>query len=110
MQLLHKERGEVKRWRYAVRKQKGRGPNLVTDQVSVIRTIVLIDDTLRIYLVIAGNFKTGSISDDLLPPNNILFVQNLPSTSNEVKLSDLFRQFPGFKEVRLVPGKESIGR
>lgn len=41
-------------------------------------------------------------------PNQILFVENLPEQVNEMMLSMLFQQFPGFKEVRLVPGKSGI--
>mmetsp|Transcript_33808 Transcript_33808/g.74169 ORF Transcript_33808/g.74169 Transcript_33808/m.74169 type:complete len:243 (-) Transcript_33808:718-1446(-) len=41
-------------------------------------------------------------------PNAILFVENLPDQVNEMMLSMLFQQFPGFKEVRLVPGKSGI--
>lgn len=43
------------------------------------------------------------------PPNNILFIENLPVECNEFMLSMLFQQFPGFREVRLVPGKPGIG-
>ncbi|KAG7254582.1 hypothetical protein CRUP_011938 [Coryphaenoides rupestris] len=42
------------------------------------------------------------------PPNFILFLSNLPEETNEMMLSMLFNQFPGFKEVRLVPGKHDI--
>ncbi|CAG2102687.1 unnamed protein product [Medioppia subpectinata] len=42
------------------------------------------------------------------PPNNILFLTNLPEETNEVMLQMLFNQFPGFKEVRLVPGRHDI--
>merc|ERR1719498_920987 len=41
-------------------------------------------------------------------PNPILFVEKLPDQVNEMMLSMLFQQFPGFKEVRLVPGKSGI--
>jgi len=41
-------------------------------------------------------------------PNKILFVENLPARCNEMMLSMLFQQYPGFKEVRMVPGKEGI--
>lgn len=42
------------------------------------------------------------------PPNQILFLTNLPSETNELMLTMLFNQFPGFKEVRLVPGRHDI--
>ncbi|XP_014248334.1 U1 small nuclear ribonucleoprotein A [Cimex lectularius] len=42
------------------------------------------------------------------PPNQILFLTNLPDETNEMMLSMLFNQFPGFKEVRLVPNRHDI--
>jgi len=41
-------------------------------------------------------------------PNNILFIQNLPSDATKQSVSLLFQQYPGFKEVRLVPGKKDL--
>jgi len=41
-------------------------------------------------------------------PNPILFIENLPEQVNDMMLSMLFQQFPGYKEVRLVPGKAGI--
>lgn len=41
-------------------------------------------------------------------PNQILFVSNLPEGTSEMALSMLFQQFPGYKEVRLVPGRHDI--
>jgi len=41
-------------------------------------------------------------------PNPILFIENLPEAVNDMMLSMLFQQFPGYKEVRLVPGKSGI--
>ncbi|KAM7008886.1 U2 small nuclear ribonucleoprotein B'' [Tautogolabrus adspersus] len=49
---------------------------------------------------------TAQVPDN--PPNYILFLNNLPEETNEMMLSMLFNQFPGFKEVRLVPGKHDI--
>lgn len=42
------------------------------------------------------------------PPNNILFLTNLPEETNEAMLTLLFNQFPGYKEVRLIPGRHDI--
>uniref|UniRef100_A0A3B3V9C9 Small nuclear ribonucleoprotein polypeptide B2 n=2 Tax=Poecilia TaxID=8080 RepID=A0A3B3V9C9_9TELE len=50
--------------------------------------------------------KPSAVPDN--PPNHILFLNNLPEETNEMMLSMLFNQFPGFKEVRLVPGKHDI--
>ena len=38
---------------------------------------------------------------DNAPPNQILFLTNLPGETNEMMLSMLFNQFPGFKEVKI---------
>ena len=48
----------------------------------------------------------GRVGD--APPNQILFLTNLPEETTEMMLSMLFNQFPGFKEVRLVPGRHDI--
>mmetsp|Transcript_32891 Transcript_32891/g.93280 ORF Transcript_32891/g.93280 Transcript_32891/m.93280 type:complete len:229 (+) Transcript_32891:247-933(+) len=45
---------------------------------------------------------------DQNPPNEILFVQNLPAATNSQMLTMLFQQFPGFKEVRMVDGRPGI--
>ncbi|KAI8574765.1 hypothetical protein RHMOL_Rhmol01G0379300 [Rhododendron molle] len=42
------------------------------------------------------------------PPNNILFVQNLPHQTIPMMLQVLFCQYPGFKEVRMVEAKPGI--
>ncbi|KAH3756585.1 U1 small nuclear ribonucleoprotein A [Pelomyxa schiedti] len=48
--------------------------------------------------------KTGAAAS----PNHILFVENLPANVNESMLTMVFQQFPGYKEIRLVPTKEGI--
>ncbi|XP_059478352.1 U1 small nuclear ribonucleoprotein A-like [Neocloeon triangulifer] len=40
--------------------------------------------------------------------NQILFLKNLPEETTSMMLSMLFNQFPGFKEVRLVPNRHDI--
>ncbi|CAL1261321.1 unnamed protein product [Larinioides sclopetarius] len=42
------------------------------------------------------------------PPNQILFLTNLPKETTDTMLNVLFSQFPGFKEVRLAPGRYDI--
>ncbi|XP_043722904.1 U1 small nuclear ribonucleoprotein A [Telopea speciosissima] len=42
------------------------------------------------------------------PPNNILFVQNLPADTSPMMLQMLFCQYAGFKEVRMVEAKPGI--
>ncbi|KAH9423894.1 U1 small nuclear ribonucleoprotein A snf [Dermatophagoides pteronyssinus] len=42
------------------------------------------------------------------PPNNILFLTNLPPETTAPMVQVLFTQFSGFKEARLVPGRHDI--
>lgn len=46
--------------------------------------------------------------DEYLPPNKILFVQNLPDDFGVDDLTAIFGPFEGFREVRLVPGRKGI--
>jgi RNA recognition motif-containing protein len=48
------------------------------------------------------------IPDELAPPNPTLFVSGIPSDTAEDTMVSVFEAFPGFKEVRLVPGKADI--
>ncbi|KAI9360811.1 U1 small nuclear ribonucleoprotein A [Zopfochytrium polystomum] len=56
-----------------------------------------------------GWFPGGApIPAEFLPPNSILFVENLPPETTQDILTALFQQFAGFREVRLVPTKTDI--
>ena len=48
------------------------------------------------------------IPEEYLPPNKILFIQNLPESYDKDSLAAIFGTFEGFKEVRLVPGRKGI--
>ncbi|KAK9455680.1 hypothetical protein V1511DRAFT_498424 [Dipodascopsis uninucleata] len=52
--------------------------------------------------------KAMGIADELLPPNKILFLQNLPDDITADMLTEVFERFNGFFEVRLVPGRKGI--
>ncbi|KAJ8768631.1 hypothetical protein K2173_023535 [Erythroxylum novogranatense] len=43
-----------------------------------------------------------------VPPNNILFIQNLPHETTSMMLQVLFQQYPGFREVRMIEAKPGI--
>ncbi|KFK43012.1 hypothetical protein AALP_AA1G067700 [Arabis alpina] len=45
---------------------------------------------------------------DTMPPNNILFIQNLPVETTSMMLQLLFKQYPGFKEIRMIEAKPGI--
>ncbi|KAL7629683.1 hypothetical protein AAE478_001206 [Parahypoxylon ruwenzoriense] len=48
------------------------------------------------------------VPDEYLPPNKILFVQNVPDDYGTEALTGIFGRFEGFREVRLVPGRKGI--
>lgn len=48
------------------------------------------------------------IPDEYLPPNKILFVQNILEDYDFESLSAIFSRYEGFREVRLVPGRKGI--
>jgi len=50
----------------------------------------------------------SSASEPPAPPNNILFVENLPVQCTTMMLAMLFQQYSGYKESRLVAGKPGI--
>ena len=50
----------------------------------------------------------STIPEAPAPPNNILFVQNVPHDTTPMTLQMFFLQFPGFKEVRMVEAKPGI--
>jgi len=43
-----------------------------------------------------------------LPPNKVLFLQNLPDSATKEQLVQIYGQFEGFREVRMVPGRKGI--
>ncbi|KAJ9632471.1 hypothetical protein H2203_000876 [Taxawa tesnikishii (nom. ined.)] len=56
----------------------------------------------------AGGAAGGVVPDEYLPPNKILFVRQVADNIGPDELTALFSQYPGFREVRLVPGRKGI--
>ncbi|KAG6739008.1 hypothetical protein POTOM_058643 [Populus tomentosa] len=55
------------------------------------------------------SFRQGNQSaQETVPPNNILFIQNLPHETTSMMLQVLFQQYPGFREVRMIEAKPGI--
>lgn len=46
--------------------------------------------------------------DEYLPPNSVLFVQNLPEGTTSEDLREVFEQYAGLQEIRTVPAKRDI--
>ncbi|KAK0751189.1 hypothetical protein B0T18DRAFT_435665 [Schizothecium vesticola] len=55
-----------------------------------------------------GQAAAAVVPDEYLPPNRILFVQNLPDDYDKDVLTSIFNRFDGFREVRMVPGRSGI--
>ncbi|KHN99277.1 small nuclear ribonucleoprotein [Metarhizium album ARSEF 1941] len=55
-----------------------------------------------------GPAASQVIPDEYLPPNKILFLQNIPDTYGVDALGAIFGRFEGFREIRLVPGRRGI--
>ncbi|MCJ1481689.1 hypothetical protein MMC06_001848 [Schaereria dolodes] len=57
----------------------------------------------------SSNPAAGAVvPEEYLPPNKILFVQNLPESYDVDGLTSIFGRFEGFREVRLVPSRKGI--
>lgn len=52
--------------------------------------------------------QAAVVPDEYLPPNKILFLQNVPAEYDVEALSTIFGRFEGFREVRTVPGRAGI--
>ncbi|KAK5696315.1 hypothetical protein LTR17_024324 [Elasticomyces elasticus] len=50
----------------------------------------------------------GVVPDEYLPPNKILFLRDVPEDYGQSMLTAIYIRFPGFKEVRTVPGRPEI--
>ena len=48
-----------------------------------------------------------SSGPDVLLPNRILFIQNIPP-SGSFNLSELFRKYPGFLDLRTIPNRPDV--
>ena len=46
--------------------------------------------------------------DEYLPPNKILFIQNLPDETTKDVLEELFKIYPNLHDIRTIPGRKGI--
>lgn len=52
--------------------------------------------------------SSNVVPDEYLPPNRIIFLQNIPDDYTVEGLTAIYSRFEGFREVRLVPGRRGI--
>lgn len=71
---------------------------------------VLVDDPTANTSTAGPSAKRQKIQmpDEYLPPNNILFIQNLPSETTQEDLREVFEVHPGLVEIRTIPAKKDI--
>ena len=50
----------------------------------------------------------GVVPDEFLPPNKTLFLRDLPENYGKDALAAIFKRYPGFREIRLVPNRTTI--
>ncbi|KAF2217204.1 hypothetical protein CERZMDRAFT_108998 [Cercospora zeae-maydis SCOH1-5] len=50
----------------------------------------------------------AAMADEYLPPNKILVLRELPEDYTKEALTAVFQRYPGFKEVRMVPGRKGL--
>lgn len=69
-------------------------------------------DSRHVKLARSSGTKSGAAStvipDEFLPPNKILFLQNVPDGYDVEGLTAIFGRYDGFREIRLVPGRRGI--
>jgi len=56
----------------------------------------------------ASGAAGGVVPDEYLPPNKILFIRQVPEDYGVDALTAIFARYPGFREVRMVPGRKGI--
>ncbi|CAF1265023.1 unnamed protein product [Rotaria magnacalcarata] len=88
-----------------------RAANAVAAAEAELQELPLRDRTRRIQSVIAAQTTLVGSAVPMMTevqPNSTLFVTNLPNETTREALEKLFHQFPGYNDVRLVPGREGI--
>lgn len=89
-----------------------RAANAVAVAEAELQELPLRDRTRRIQSVIAAQTTMIGTNVPMMmseaQPNPTLFVSNLPNETTREALEVLFRQFGGYRDVRLIPGREGI--
>ncbi|KAF7302696.1 hypothetical protein HMN09_00904400 [Mycena chlorophos] len=86
-------------------KKKTRYSNPLKQKLKAKRLATEMDGVVPTPAVKRPNVQ---MPDEYLPPNKILFLQNLPENVTKDQLVSLFSQYPNLYEVRLIPTKKDI--
>jgi len=87
------------------RKKKTRLDNPVRRKFAAKKASVQADGTVPLP---GPKRPVVQMPEEYLPPNKILFLQNLPENVTKDQLTALFSQYPNLYEVRLIPTKKDI--
>jgi len=87
-------------------KKKTRYTNPLKQKLRAKRTAAEVDGAAA---APAPKRPNVQMPDEYLPPNKVLFLQNLPESVTKDQLMALFSQYPNLHEVRLIPTKKDIG-
>jgi len=88
-----------------------RAANAVAAAEAELQELPLRDRTRRIQSAIAAQTTMVGATVPMMTEvqlNSTLFISNLPNETTREALQVLFRQFSGYRDVRLVPGREGI--
>jgi len=105
VQVLEKSRIEEHVKERKERKKRTRLDNPVRRKFAAKRSAAQADGTIALPGPKRPNVQ---MPDEYLPPNKILFLQNLPENVTKDQLTALFSQYPNLYEVRLIPTKKDI--
>ncbi|KIY66730.1 RNA-binding domain-containing protein [Cylindrobasidium torrendii FP15055 ss-10] len=101
---LDSDQFEAHKTRRTDHKKATRYSNPLKQKLKAKRTAAADGDTA----LPATRRPNVQMPDEYLPPNKILFLQNLPETATKEQLTGLFAQYPNLYEVRLIPTKKDI--
>lgn len=57
---------------------------------------------------VSSRAQANQLPDEYVPPNKILFLQQMPSSVTRTQLMDIFGALPNLYQVRTIPGRTDI--
>lgn len=78
------------------------------EKLNFIYKVPIDSCKLYVYHQQASSRQGNPNAHEAAAPNSILFIENLPHETTSAMLELLFKQYPGFREVRLIEAKPGI--
>ncbi|CAE6537079.1 unnamed protein product [Rhizoctonia solani] len=101
----HSARVTAKPWYVSLGRKRWDNPH---QRKRKAKRVAAADATNSAATATAPRRPVVQMPDEYLPPNKILFLQNLPTDVHQEQLLALFGQYPGLAEVRMIPTKKDI--